>query len=185
MLSSLREMGQLHPRRIAILAPVLSGYLRERGVEVDEEAVIRGLLSGKGETIEGLQRLTEELGSYAVLAQIGGSRVDYRLLTVLDAAVITLSEIGGIDGIFRSMKDEERAAMLLILGNALYEGGFPDSASKVYGEALEIRRELAARDGRFLPDLAGTLNNLGAALARKGRLDEAIERLEEALEYYR
>ncbi|MDK2373260.1 MAG: tetratricopeptide repeat protein, partial [Candidatus Korarchaeota archaeon] len=52
-------------------------------------------------------------------------------------------------------------------------------------EALEYYRELAARDGRFLPDLAMTLNNLGAALADKGRLDEAIERYGEALEIRR
>jgi tetratricopeptide (TPR) repeat protein len=60
-----------------------------------------------------------------------------------------------------------------------------DEAIERLEEALKIRRDLAERDERYLPDLAGTLNNLGNALSDKGMLDEAIERLEEALKIRR
>ncbi len=39
---------------------------------------------------------------------------------------------------------------------------------------VERYKRLAEEDERFMPDLAGTLNNLGDALSDKGRLNEAI-----------
>jgi tetratricopeptide (TPR) repeat protein len=60
-----------------------------------------------------------------------------------------------------------------------------DEAIDRYEEALKIRRDLAEKDERFLPDLAGTLNNLGNALSKEGSLDEAIDRYEEALKIRR
>ena len=47
---------------------------------------------------------------------------------------------------------------------------------------MEHYRRLAAEDERFLPDLAMTLSNLGIALTRKGRIEEAIKRFGEAVQ---
>jgi tetratricopeptide (TPR) repeat protein len=56
-----------------------------------------------------------------------------------------------------------------------------DEAIDKLEEALKIRRDLAEKDEIFLPNLAETLNNLGLALYKKGMLDEAMERYDEAL----
>jgi len=40
------------------------------------------------------------------------------------------------------------------LGNALSDKGSLDEAIERYEEALKIRRDLAEKDERFLPDLA-------------------------------
>ena len=82
-------------------------------------------------------------------------------------------------------KKKDKARYHEILGNALTRKGRLDEAIKHYEEALEIRKKLASKDERFLPQLAGTLNNLGIALADEGRLDEAIKHYEEALATYR
>jgi tetratricopeptide (TPR) repeat protein len=66
-----------------------------------------------------------------------------------------------------------------------YEIKAPNAGAVLFGRLASHYRDLAEKDERFLPDLATTLNNLGNALSRKGSLDDAIERYEEALNIYR
>jgi len=61
----------------------------------------------------------------------------------------------------------------------------PNAEAVLFGRLSSYYGDLASKDKRFLPDLAGTLNNLGAALCEKGMLDDAVERYEEALKIYR
>jgi tetratricopeptide (TPR) repeat protein/uncharacterized protein YdhG (YjbR/CyaY superfamily) len=66
-----------------------------------------------------------------------------------------------------------------------YEIKAPNAEAILFGRLASHYRDLVSRDERFLPDLAGTLNNLGNALSDKGMLDEAIDRYEEALKLCR
>jgi tetratricopeptide (TPR) repeat protein len=101
------------------------------------------------------------------------------------------------------------AAMLLNLASALRESGEPAAAQPLleralylyetsYGadhpavattrleEAVEHYRRLAqANPAAYLPDLAGSLNNLGIRLDAVGRREEALAPTEEAVEHYR
>ena len=53
-------------------------------------------------------------------------------------------------------------------------------------EALEIRRRLAQdRPDAFLPDMAGSLNNLGNTLSALGRREEALQAAQEAVDIRR
>ena len=52
-------------------------------------------------------------------------------------------------------------------------------------EAVDIRRRLAAANpAAFEPDLAGSLNNLGAMLSDLGRREEALTATTEAVDRY-
>jgi len=68
-----------------------------------------------------------------------------------------------------------RAAALNNLGNCLSDLGRREEALAATGEAVEIRRRLAAdRPDAFLPNLAMSLNNLGNRLSDLGRREEAL-----------
>jgi len=66
-----------------------------------------------------------------------------------------------------------------------YEINAPNAEAVLFGRLSSYYRDLASKDKRFLPDLAMTLNNLGVALGKKGLLDDAIKRYDEALKIYR
>jgi len=61
-----------------------------------------------------------------------------------------------------------------------------EDARKEYEEALQIRRELAEKNGEaYLPDLAVIRNNLGVLDHDQHRLDEARKEYKEVLQIYR
>jgi tetratricopeptide (TPR) repeat protein len=61
-------------------------------------------------------------------------------------------------------------------------GGRREEALTATGEAVEHYRKLAAaRPDAFLPDLAMSLNNLGAMLSELGRREEALAASREAV----
>jgi tetratricopeptide (TPR) repeat protein len=80
----------------------------------------------------------------------------------------------------------ERARSLVIHAKRQADLGHREEAVKMGEEAVAIYRELAAgnRDA-FLPDLAMSLNNVGAFLSSLGRRDEALRASEEAVAIYR
>jgi tetratricopeptide (TPR) repeat protein len=61
-----------------------------------------------------------------------------------------------------------------------------DEARRHFERALEMRRQLAQQDpDKYLPYLAGSLNNLGMVDRHQNRLDEARQHFEGALRLYR
>jgi tetratricopeptide (TPR) repeat protein len=80
-----------------------------------------------------------------------------------------------------------RGGWLLELARHLTSvGGRWEEALQAAQEAVEIRRRLAQdRPDAFLPDLAGSLNNLGNRLSALGRREEALQAAQEAVEIYR
>jgi hypothetical protein len=61
-----------------------------------------------------------------------------------------------------------------------------EEAREQFEEALQIRRELAEKSPEsYLPDLAGTLNNLGNLDMDQHRMEEGRKALEEALQIRR
>src|SRR5262249_20194051 len=61
-----------------------------------------------------------------------------------------------------------------------------EEAHKGFTEALEIYRELAAKNPEsYRPEVAKTLNNLAILDSRQGRLKEARQEFAEALQIYR
>jgi tetratricopeptide (TPR) repeat protein len=68
----------------------------------------------------------------------------------------------------------------------LQKFNFFDEAISQYEEALKIRRELAKENPRtYLPDVAGTLNNLAILHSDKNEFPQALEKYEEALKIRR
>jgi tetratricopeptide (TPR) repeat protein len=64
--------------------------------------------------------------------------------------------------------------------------GQREEALEATREAAEIHRKLAeARPEAFLPDLAGSLNNLGNRYGELGQREKALEATREAAEIYR
>ena len=64
--------------------------------------------------------------------------------------------------------------------------GRREEALETAGEAVAIRRQLAeASPAAYLPDLAGSLNNLANRLGESGRREEALETAGEAVALYR
>jgi tetratricopeptide (TPR) repeat protein len=64
--------------------------------------------------------------------------------------------------------------------------GRREEALKAAQGALDIYRELVKdRPDAFLPDLAGSLNNLGNTLSELGRREEALQTAQKALDIYR
>src|SRR5690606_26499352 len=62
----------------------------------------------------------------------------------------------------------------------------PEEATEVTREAVGRYRELAAASpDTYLPDLAKSLNNLGACLASLGRREEAMAAMQEAVQIWR
>ena len=66
----------------------------------------------------------------------------------------------------------------------LKEGDFA-KAEPLYKEALGIRRELARTNPAYLPDVARTLNNLGALYSKTQRLMEGADAYTKALQTFR
>jgi tetratricopeptide (TPR) repeat protein len=71
------------------------------------------------------------------------------------------------------------------LGAHLSNLGRRDEALPPTEEAVTLRRELAAANPAYLPDLAMSLNNLGIFLSQLGRRAEALPPTEEAVTLYR
>jgi tetratricopeptide (TPR) repeat protein len=68
----------------------------------------------------------------------------------------------------------------------LSEMGRREEALQATQEAVDLYRRLAAQHpDAFLPDLAGSLNNLGAMLSEMGRRAEALQATQEAVDLYR
>jgi tetratricopeptide (TPR) repeat protein len=68
----------------------------------------------------------------------------------------------------------------------LSEMGRREEALQATQEAVEIRRRLAAQHpDAFLPDLAGSLHNLGNRLSEMGRREEALQATQEAVDLFR
>ena len=107
-----------------------------------------------------------DLSEYAfnIALRVGGDKRDLILDVIAMEAPEPLMEL--------QIEEVERLA---------YEVRAPNAGIVLFGRLTSHYGKLAERDERFLPDLAMTLNNLGVALARKGRVDEAIEMYEEAL----
>ena len=79
--------------------------------------------------------------------------------------------------------DDERARLHERLGYRLANASRPEEALAAAGEAVEIRRRLAAaRPDAFEPDLAMSLNNLGNRLSELRRAEEALAAAGEAVE---
>jgi len=75
---------------------------------------------------------------------------------------------------------------LFIQGNIHSDLNRYREAEREYGEALEIRRELAKKvPEKYLPDVATTLNNLAILHSDRNRYDEAEREYGEALEIRR
>jgi len=84
------------------------------------------------------------------------------------------------------MDEWSKAAFLNNLGLLYSDTTRLTEAEKVYAEALEIRRKLAATNpDAYLPDVAMTLNNLGTLYSDTTRLTEAEKVYAEALEIRR
>jgi tetratricopeptide (TPR) repeat protein len=82
----------------------------------------------------------------------------------------------------RALSESERAPLLAMAGNLLYNLGERQRARDQQEEALFIYRKLAeAEPGAYLPDLAMTLNNLANLLRNLGERAQALEHYEEAL----
>jgi len=75
----------------------------------------------------------------------------------------------------------ERGRLLAVHALRLANAGRPEEALVPAGEAVTIGRRLAAENPAYLPDLAGSLHNLGASLSRLGRREEALAPAEEAV----
>jgi tetratricopeptide (TPR) repeat protein len=83
-------------------------------------------------------------------------------------------------------EEAQRAALLHELGKAHSAMGHREDALQATGEAVEIRRRLAAqRSDAFLPDLAGSLSNMGAMLSDLGCREEALQATGKAVEIRR
>ena len=86
----------------------------------------------------------------------------------------------------RATGDDERARLHATLGYRLANASRPEEALAATGEAVEIRRRLAAaRPGAFEPDLATSLNNISVGLSGLGRREEALAAAVEAVEIRR
>jgi tetratricopeptide (TPR) repeat protein len=86
--------------------------------------------------------------------------------------------------------DEYQHVEILVDGvppaQPLSELGRREEALAPTEEAVTIRRRLAeAQPAAYLPDLAGSLNNLGILLSGLGRREEALAPTEEAAALYR
>ncbi len=99
----------------------------------------------------------------------------YRRDLVLD--MVALRSPGSLIEAVKGFEEAEKLALEL--------KDAPSAEAELFSYVVDEYRRLAERDERFLPDLARTLNGLGEALSRKGRLDEAIASFEEALSIYR
>ncbi len=82
--------------------------------------------------------------------------------------------------------EEKLGRIYLSYGNTFYERGADwwSEAEKCYLEAKRIYGELAKKNPGYLPDYAGTLNNLGALYSDKGEFDKAEKCYEEAKRIY-
>lgn len=81
---------------------------------------------------------------------------------------------------------EDLTIALVVLAARLGSLGRDDEALVAIKEAVASCRALVAQDReRFLPLLAGTLNNLSIILARSERMDESIQASSEVVELYR
>jgi tetratricopeptide (TPR) repeat protein len=83
----------------------------------------------------------------------------------------------------RALSDEACQAMFLVVkGKGLRESGQLEAAVEAFQQALAIRRRLAQQQPQvYEPDVATTLNNLGAALRGLRRYEAAVKAYEEAL----
>jgi len=82
--------------------------------------------------------------------------------------------------------DEQKAESLSSLAGLLYKQNDYENAEKHYREALEIRRDLAARHPEaFRPVLANTLNNLALLQSGRHKYEESEKLYSEALEILR
>lgn len=78
------------------------------------------------------------------------------------------------------------AASLVILSQALNDGGRTDEAAEASRQAVrQIRGLLPADPARFIPDLAQCLNDLGMFESKIGNADAAVAAAEEAVNLYR
>jgi hypothetical protein len=69
-----------------------------------------------------------------------------------------------------------------VLSTRLAQAGKPDQALAPAQQAVTIYRELAVADpGRYRPDLAAAVANLGVRLHRLGRPADAVAAAEEAV----
>lgn len=85
----------------------------------------------------------------------------------------------------KSGNDFEAAGTLNNLGVLDNNQGRMEEARKEYGEALQIRRELAERNpDAYRPSVAGTLTNLGILESAQSRRDQARKDYQEALQIY-
>jgi tetratricopeptide (TPR) repeat protein len=86
----------------------------------------------------------------------------------------------------REGRSENLTIALVVLAARLGSLGRDDEALVTIDEAVASCRALVAQDReRFLPLLAGTLNNLSIVLARSKRMDESIQASSEVIELYR
>jgi CHAT domain-containing protein/tetratricopeptide (TPR) repeat protein len=85
----------------------------------------------------------------------------------------------------RPALDVFRARALIILGAYLSAVGQRQEALPPTEEAVKINRELAKTNPAFLPELAGSLNNLGNRYSELGRRQEALAPTEEAVKINR
>jgi len=82
--------------------------------------------------------------------------------------------------------EAQRASLLFRAGRGFYELRRIGAALSTWQEATQLLRGLAEEEPqRFLPGLAGSVNNLSLALADFGRREEALDAAKEALEIYR
>jgi tetratricopeptide (TPR) repeat protein len=80
-------------------------------------------------------------------------------------------------------KNAELAETLNNLGNLDSDQGRMQEARQEFGEALQIRRELAQKNPEtYRPAVAATLNNLGNLDSGQGRMQEARQEYAEALQ---
>lgn len=103
-------------------------------------------------------------------------------LAAADAAVA--------ERIVRNLPDDlppaERAHWADVLSSRLAQAGKPDQALAPAQQAVAIYRELAVGDpGRYRPDLAAALANLGVRLYQLGRPADAVTAAEEAVRFRR
>ena len=86
----------------------------------------------------------------------------------------------------RALSEEERARVLRMQSVALSALGRREEALAATQEDAELYRRLAAQQPEaFLPNLAASLNNLGAMLSALGRREEALAAAQEAANIHR
>lgn len=134
----------------------------------------------------------EPIGWLEAVGRVSGPKKLADILNEIPRETLVLREIAVeltarfVDIVRREERTEDLAIALVVLAARLGNLERHDEALVVIQEAVTSCRALVAQDrARFLPLLAGTLNNLSIALASAKRINESIQASSEVVDLYR